>query len=383
VTSAAGFDPRSEITSVHERLAIPQITITDPGYVYIFVSNESEDTRVWFDDLQITHQRSNIVAGADYYPFGLPMENREITREDYRHGYQGQYSEKDKETGFNFFDLRLYDARIGRTLSPDPYGQFASPYSWVGNNPVSGVDPTGGWCPTCLFEMMQNINKMMGTMLAEVTVTASRIGISGAVASGAFNVIARSGYQLEFGNIGTPSFTIGDNFGTSTSRDYVSPGKTYDDWLKTYNPPSTQIGPWNPGLIDSWSASSNILAQASYEIADGAFVTSRFFMPWRYPVHLNGAALEGWDGANAFVTTASTIMPVGRFPKNLKKGYTLDKVFGDQFARYVKTVPGRVGGAARKVYIKYKNIHGKTIKYVKDTYTKHNKFWERKSQPID
>jgi hypothetical protein len=38
----------------------------------------------------------------------------------------------------------MYDARIGRTLSPDPYGQFASPYVWVGNDPVIGYDEDGG-----------------------------------------------------------------------------------------------------------------------------------------------------------------------------------------------------------------------------------------------
>ncbi len=144
-TSPPGFAPGAEITSVHERVSIPQITITDPGYVYIYVANESEDTRVWWDDLKITHLRSNIVAGADYYPFGLPMENREITREDYRYGYQGQFAEKDKETGWNAFELRMYDARIGRATTTDPYGQFASPYMWVGNNPITGIDPDGGW----------------------------------------------------------------------------------------------------------------------------------------------------------------------------------------------------------------------------------------------
>ncbi len=176
VTMDAGFNAGAEITSVHERLAIPQITITDPGYMYIFVANESEITRVWFDDLKVTHQRSNIVAGADYYPFGLPMENREITREDYRYGYQGQYSEKDKETGWNAFELRMYDARVARWLSVDPQGQYFSPYVGMGNNPVTGTDPDGGYCTTCLFETMQYINKMMGTVLAPVTVTATILG---------------------------------------------------------------------------------------------------------------------------------------------------------------------------------------------------------------
>ncbi len=38
----------------------------------------------------------------------------------------------------------MYDGRIGRWLSVDPAGQFASPYEGMGNNPVSGSDPTGG-----------------------------------------------------------------------------------------------------------------------------------------------------------------------------------------------------------------------------------------------
>ncbi len=181
-TSPPGFAPGAEITSVHERVSIPQITITDPGYVYIYVANESEDTRVWWDDLKITHLRSNIVAGADYYPFGLPMENREITREDYRYGYQGQYAEKDKETGWNAFELRMYDARVARWLSTDPKGQFFSPYIAMGNNPVTGVDPDGGWNFPILSQGLLDFFEayaLTGTtsaVLSGVTVTATRLG---------------------------------------------------------------------------------------------------------------------------------------------------------------------------------------------------------------
>jgi RHS repeat-associated protein len=73
------------------------------------------------------------------------MEDREITREDYRYGYQGQYSEEDNETGWNAFELRMYDARIGRWNSPDPYGQFESPYVGMGNLPHINTDPDGGF----------------------------------------------------------------------------------------------------------------------------------------------------------------------------------------------------------------------------------------------
>ena len=43
------------------------------------------------------------------------------------------------------FQLRLWNARIRRWLTTAPYGQFHSPYFGMGNNPINGVDPDGGW----------------------------------------------------------------------------------------------------------------------------------------------------------------------------------------------------------------------------------------------
>jgi hypothetical protein len=45
----------------------------------------------------------------------------------------------------------MYSSRIGRWLSVDPYAQYWSPYLAMGNNPVSRIDPDGGFaiCPTC------------------------------------------------------------------------------------------------------------------------------------------------------------------------------------------------------------------------------------------
>jgi len=58
---------------------------------------------------------------------------------------KGQFAEKDDETGFNAFQLRMYDARIGRWIRPDPYKQFASAYVGMGNNPISAIDVDGGY----------------------------------------------------------------------------------------------------------------------------------------------------------------------------------------------------------------------------------------------
>ncbi|MEP5339994.1 MAG: HNH/ENDO VII family nuclease [Algibacter sp.] len=84
-----------------------------------------------------------IVTATDYYPYGMAMPGRSLTgAENYRYKYQGQ--EKDAETGKEAFQLRLWDSRIGRWLTPDPAGQYHSPYLGMGNNPVNRVDPDGG-----------------------------------------------------------------------------------------------------------------------------------------------------------------------------------------------------------------------------------------------
>ncbi|MEX0313724.1 MAG: RHS repeat-associated core domain-containing protein [Allomuricauda sp.] len=83
----------------------------------------------------------------DYYPFGMQMPARGLLGpQGYRYAFQGQ--EKDPETGKEAFKLRLWDARIGRWLTADPYSEFVSPYLGMGNNPISLTDPDGG-CVKC------------------------------------------------------------------------------------------------------------------------------------------------------------------------------------------------------------------------------------------
>jgi len=85
---------------------------------------------------------ADILYYADYYPFGT---SQGLAVNDYRYGYQGKFSEADKQTGWNNFNLRMYDPGIGRWMSTDPYGQFYSPYNGMGNDPVNSFDPSGGY----------------------------------------------------------------------------------------------------------------------------------------------------------------------------------------------------------------------------------------------
>ena len=76
----------------------------------------------------------------DYYPFGSVAQSGGTT---YRYQYQGAYAEKDDVTGFNNFELRMYDGKLGRWLSVDPGKQYSSPYEAMGNNPASSFDMKG------------------------------------------------------------------------------------------------------------------------------------------------------------------------------------------------------------------------------------------------
>ncbi|AUC77565.1 RHS repeat domain-containing protein [Olleya sp. Bg11-27] len=86
---------------------------------------------------------SEVSSFTDYYPFGMPMPERKMVNGIvYRYAFQGQ--ELDPETGKEAFQLRLWDSRIGRWTTTDPYGQFYSPYLGMGNNPTNSTDSDGG-----------------------------------------------------------------------------------------------------------------------------------------------------------------------------------------------------------------------------------------------
>ncbi|WP_343540265.1 RHS repeat-associated core domain-containing protein, partial [Sphingobacterium thalpophilum] len=105
------------------------------------VTDHLGNTRVVINRNKTAGGSADIVYYADYYPFGMEVRSGGIEN---RYGYQGLYAEKDKETGWNSFELRNYDAAIGRWLTTDPYGQYHSPYVGMGNNPMSGIDKDGG-----------------------------------------------------------------------------------------------------------------------------------------------------------------------------------------------------------------------------------------------
>jgi RHS repeat-associated protein len=136
---------------LHERLyfdGVDQIKITEPGYVYIWLSNENETAvEVYFDDFKVTHTKSPVIATNDYYPFGLTFNSYQ--RENaVPNQYKFTGKEEQNELSLNLIDfgIRMYDPAIARWMVIDPlahkiYGW--SPYNYAINNPVLFVDPDG------------------------------------------------------------------------------------------------------------------------------------------------------------------------------------------------------------------------------------------------
>ena len=144
-------DAVGSVLAIYENQALKELPIYGASRLGIY--KKESNTSVY----QLTDHLGNVraviesdgtnaaalVSSTDYYPFGMPMPNRQIVNgEPYRYAYQGQ--EKDPETGKEAFQLRLWDGRIGRWLTTDPYGQYASPYLGMGNNPTLMIDPDGG-----------------------------------------------------------------------------------------------------------------------------------------------------------------------------------------------------------------------------------------------
>ncbi len=60
-------------TSQHDYLAA-HVVIQDAGYVYIYLSNEDDNSvDVFFDDFRVEHVKGPVVRMEDYYPFGFDV----------------------------------------------------------------------------------------------------------------------------------------------------------------------------------------------------------------------------------------------------------------------------------------------------------------------
>jgi RHS repeat-associated protein len=145
---AAYVQPVGSTTKTAHQLLSKSKVIKEPGYVYIYLSNEgSVQKDIYFDDLKIAQTKSKVIQANDYYPFGLTFNS--FQRENSvpnKNQFNGK--EKQDQLGFDWLDYgtRMYNPSIGRWNAIDPYAsvyEHFSPYAYVANNPIISVDYEG------------------------------------------------------------------------------------------------------------------------------------------------------------------------------------------------------------------------------------------------
>ncbi|MBK7911560.1 RHS repeat domain-containing protein [Candidatus Pollutiaquabacter sp.] len=89
-----------------------------------------------------------VVSATDYYPFGMGMPGRSSLPEpNYRFGHSGKEGLGSGSTQLMYFGHRIFDNRISRWVSPDPFASLyptLSSYCGMGNTPTKLVDKDGG-----------------------------------------------------------------------------------------------------------------------------------------------------------------------------------------------------------------------------------------------
>jgi RHS repeat-associated protein len=154
---SGGFDMVGTATGTagtyKDHNSIPVINIPKNGYIYIYCSNESRYP-VFFDNLQVIHNRSQIVEESHFNSWGMRLEgicSKAATKIDNKYQYNGkelQSKEFYDGSGLEEYDYgaRHYNAQIGRWFNVDPLADVSrrwSPYTYCYNNPLRFTDPDG------------------------------------------------------------------------------------------------------------------------------------------------------------------------------------------------------------------------------------------------
>jgi len=125
-------------------------TIEKNGYIYLYVSNESDNAfDVFSDDLSITNTKGKVLQEDHYYPFGLSinaLSSSAPLSKPNNFKYNGFEEQTDFDLGWYDYQAKFYDPQLGRFMQVDPAADLMrrhSPYNYAFDNPIRFIDPDG------------------------------------------------------------------------------------------------------------------------------------------------------------------------------------------------------------------------------------------------
>ena len=112
--------------------------IDSGGLKYFYLKDHLGSIRVIMDE------NPAVVFAEDYDAWGYGLEERNYAKDNSMYKFTGK--ERDKESEYDYFGARYYDARIGRWGQVEPLlDKYPSltPYNYSLNNPLRLIDPNG------------------------------------------------------------------------------------------------------------------------------------------------------------------------------------------------------------------------------------------------
>ncbi|XP_050089069.1 uncharacterized protein LOC126573179 [Anopheles aquasalis] len=217
-----------------------------------------------------------VVAAYDYLPYGQ-IFRRYGTDFDGQISYLYTGQEWDEDIELYNYRARLYDPDIGRFYQMDPKEQYASPYVYAGNSPVSLVDPDGEFAFALAVFIMAIVGAYLGAASAnqcwnplkwDWRSSSTWLGmLTGAV----------TGASIPFNLASSVAFFVGLGLSLSTSISImIGAGITF-----AYFTIAATSGTWDPTKFDftspsTWNALMNGVATSSWILMNPSSLLSSF-----------------------------------------------------------------------------------------------------------